>query len=138
MTKIMLMTVTGGDSDLSVGPWRRIVSVEDELEFIAQMRIFALQEIKQELAKDPSPVDDDIQAAILRSLKIRLTDTGLTEYPESHAEQAALYERMTKGDDGNNDSDPGPSLGGRPNVQGVLPSDSGNGESDVDEPLQIR
>ena len=94
MARIMLLTVTGGAKDFVVGPWRRIVSVQDEIEFLGTMRAIALKEIID--AINLKQVPEDIQAEMLRSLKLRLTDTGLTEFPESETEQAALYKRMNE------------------------------------------
>ena len=85
----MLLSVTGIPE-----PWQRLVSVEDEVAFLGQLRAIALKEIIDAMAEDKQPMDSEIQAEILRSLKVHLKDTGLTEFPESDAEQAALYKRM--------------------------------------------
>lgn len=96
MSKIMLMEVRGGIDEFRIAPWKRVVTITDEAEFIATMRIIALRELRT--AVENRAVSEDKQAEILRSLKIRLTDTGLTDFPESTEDQAKLYERMTCGE----------------------------------------
>jgi len=92
---IMLLSVTGIPE-----PWQRIVAVEDETEFLGHLRAIALKETVDALTDSNEPLLDeekaDVQADILRNLRIHLKDTGLTEFPESDAEQQALYERMSK------------------------------------------
>jgi hypothetical protein len=92
--KIMLLIVTGGAGEYTVGPWQRIVSVPDEIEFISTMRAVALKELIT--AINLNQVPEDMQAALLKSLKVKLVDTGLSAYPESEAEQVALYKRMNE------------------------------------------
>lgn len=96
--KVMLMTVTGEAGPHVIGPWRRIVSVEDEIEFLGMMRAVAIKEIAEALNAEPIQglSHDDVQAELLKALKIRLTDTGLTEYPDTPEAQAELYRRMTQ------------------------------------------
>lgn len=96
MSKIMFMEVRGGVEEFRILPWRRIVTVVDEDEFIAAMRLIAMREMKEAVENRSLP--EDIQADLIKSLKIRLTDTGLTDYPETPEEQAKLYERMTCGE----------------------------------------
>lgn len=88
----MLLSVTGIPE-----PWQRLVSVENEVDFLGHLRAIALKEIVDAITEDNKPMDADIQADILKGLKLSLTDMGLDEFPESHAEQAALYERMAHG-----------------------------------------
>ena len=65
----------------------------DETQTIAQMRKLALEELAREVRRNNIP--DEQQFSILRALRIKLTDTGLTEMPESEEERIALWEKMT-------------------------------------------
>jgi hypothetical protein len=97
--KIMLLTVTGGYGDYIVSPWRRIVSVEDEIQFLAAMRLVALQELQafmKTLTDDK--FKDEVEEKLLSSVKLRLTDLGLDVYPESPEEQARLYAKVLTGE----------------------------------------
>lgn len=100
--KVMLFTVTGGFGDYSVSTWRRIVSVEDEIQFLATMRLVALHELARFMENVPTNGDykakEDIAAGLMKSLRLRLFDLGLTEYPETPEEQAALYKRVLAGE----------------------------------------
>jgi len=93
MTKLMLLTVYGVDGDYSIGSWQRLVAVADETEFLGKMRAQALKELVDESGKGKIPEEDQVK--ILRSLRLRLTDTGLTDMPETDEERTALWERMT-------------------------------------------
>jgi hypothetical protein len=99
--KVMMLVVTGVAGAHSVGPWRRIVSVEDEVEFLGMMRAVAMKEIVDALNAAPVPglMNDDVQAELLKALRLKLIDTGLTEYPDTEQGQAELYKRMTQGDE---------------------------------------
>lgn len=101
--KVMLLTVTGGYGDHTVATWRRIVSVEDEVAFLAAMRLVALKELAKYMetvgTTDDYKYKDDLAAGLMKSLKLRLTDLGLSEYPETPEEQAALYKRVLTGED---------------------------------------
>jgi hypothetical protein len=93
MSKIMLLTITGGTETYSIGPARSLVSVQDDQEFLKSMRAIVLKKLIEESSAGSLP--DDQQAEVLRTLKLRLSDTGLTEWPETTEELNALYERMT-------------------------------------------
>lgn len=93
MSKLMLLTVYGVSSDYSIGTWQRLVSVSNEAEFLGTMRVKALKELIDE--GNAGHIPDDQQAIMLRSLRLRLTDTGLTDMPETEIERTALWERMT-------------------------------------------
>jgi hypothetical protein len=92
--KIMLLEVKGGTGDYVIGPYRRIVSVQDETEFLDTIRTLVLHEIID--AIETGKVKDHEQADILRSIKVRLTDTYLSEYPDTPEEQAAMYRKYTQ------------------------------------------
>ena len=89
----MLLTVYGVTPSHSIGSWQRLVSVNDEVEFLGTMRALALKELVDEIGK--GNVSDEDQAAILRALRLRLTDTGLADMPEDETERIALWEKMT-------------------------------------------
>lgn len=93
MTKLMLMSVYGVGQEYHINSWERLISVVDETQTIAQMRKLALEELAREVRRNNIP--DEQQFAVLRALRIRLTDTGLTEMPESEEERIALWEKMT-------------------------------------------
>lgn len=101
--KVMLLTVSGGGAgDYVINTWRRIVSVEDEIQFLATMRLIALKELAKFMETVPTGPDykmrDLIAQGLMKSLKLRLTDLGLTEYPESPEDQVALYRRVFTGE----------------------------------------
>jgi hypothetical protein len=94
MARIMLLEVSGGRGDYRVESFRRIVSVQNEEDFLATMRLNVLKEL-MEAVKDGTLTELE-QAGILHSIKTRLTDTGLVEYPQSTEEEAALYRRFSE------------------------------------------
>lgn len=94
MAKLMLMAVTGGIEGHLVGPIRRFVSVEVPEDFIAAMRVNLIHEV-QRLTK-AGELDDDKQAELIKSVRIRLMPTGLSDYPETYEAQAELYRRFTQ------------------------------------------
>lgn len=94
-SKLMLLTVYGVTPSHSIGSWQRLVSVNDEVEFLGTMRALALKELVDEIGK--GNVSDEDQAAILRALRLKLTDTGLKDMPETDEERNALWLRMTNG-----------------------------------------
>jgi len=93
MTKLMLLTVYGVGEDYSIGSWQRLVSVTDEAELLGSMRAAALKELAEEVGRGKIPEEDQVK--ILRALRLKLTDTGLTDMPETDEERTALWERMT-------------------------------------------
>lgn len=94
MARIMLLEVSGGRGDYRVESFRRIVSVQDEVEFLGTMRLNVLKELMAAV-KDGTLTELE-QAGILHSIKTRLVDTGLTEYPEDSQAEAELYRRFTE------------------------------------------
>lgn len=94
MAKIMLLEVSGGQGDYAVESFRRIVAVQDEADFLAGMRINVLKELMAAV-RDGSLTELE-QAGILHSIKTRLTDTGLTEYPDTPEAEAALYRKYAE------------------------------------------
>lgn len=95
MSKVYLLTVSAGTT-----LWQRMVSVQDTTEFLGIMRVAVLKEMKDNAIQ----LDADQQADFLRSLRLRLTDTGLAEMPETEEEQVALWNRMTNVDNDQNRS----------------------------------
>lgn len=91
--KLMLMCVYGVGGEYAIDPWERLVTVVDEIQTLAQMRVLALKELQEEVKRKQIP--DEEQFSILRALRIKLVDTGLTEMPESEEERIALWKRMT-------------------------------------------
>lgn len=69
-------------------PFKRLASVEDELEFIALMRLRCIQSI---IRAHP---DMPFTEAMLRSINVSLKDTGFTEYPETDKEAEDLLRRF--------------------------------------------
>jgi hypothetical protein len=61
------------------------------------MRIVALKELAAEVKRERIP--DEQQMNILRALRIKLIDTGLTEMPETEEERIALWAKMTNRDE---------------------------------------
>lgn len=81
-------------------PYRKLVSVEDPVRFLGIMRAKALKDQIDKLTEQPviNRFDsDDAQADIIRTLKVKLYETGLKEYPETDAEVEALYRRFDAG-----------------------------------------
>jgi hypothetical protein len=94
MAKIMILEVSGGRGDYRVEPFKRIVSVQDEVDFLGTMRLNVLKELMAAV-RDGSLTELE-QAGILHSIKTRLTDTGLTEYPDTPEAEAALYRKYAE------------------------------------------
>lgn len=79
----MMMSVEGG----GLQPYRRLLSIEDEIEMLGILRLNAIQQI---MGLD----EDDLQADALRTLKVKLKETGLTEYPETQEEIDEIFRRI--------------------------------------------
>lgn len=93
MAKVLMLQVTGG----GVPPYRKLVSVEDPTRFLGTLRAKALKDSIANVTFDPQGfANDDNQADILRTLKVKLFETGLKEYPETDAEVEAAYRRFDK------------------------------------------
>jgi hypothetical protein len=92
MARLLMLAVTGGNAP----PYRKLVSVEDPVRFLGIMRAKALKEQIDYVTNNyvPGQETEDVQADILRTLKVKLFETGLKEYPETDAEVEALYRRF--------------------------------------------
>lgn len=87
----MLLEVTLGDETT-----RRLVSVNDELQFIGTYRAAMLNSLAKPSGNNVLqflPKDDE-QAALIKSLRVHLKNTGFAELPETELEIAALYRRF--------------------------------------------
>lgn len=93
MAKLMLVSVYGVGGDYFIQPWQRLVTVVDELQTLAYMRTMALRELSSSIRIANIPEENQI--GILKALRVKLIDTGLTEMPESEADRIALWEKMT-------------------------------------------
>jgi hypothetical protein len=94
--KLMLLSVYGAGTEYHINSWERLITVLDEEQTLAQMRIVALKELAAEVKRERIP--DEQQMNILRALRIKLIDTGLTEMPETEEERIALWSKMTNRD----------------------------------------
>ena len=92
MSRLLILSITGG----SRTPVRKLVSVEDPIRYLGILRAKLVKEQIDYMAQNyiPSPETDNEQANFLRTLKVKLYDTGLSEYPETDAEVEALYRRF--------------------------------------------
>lgn len=94
MRKIMLLEAEGGNAFFKMEPFVRVVEVYgDPDEYLGQLQVAALLEIQEFLRNRPDLNTSDVQAELMRSLKFKLRDTGLDEYPE---DTAAVVEGMTQ------------------------------------------
>lgn len=89
MARPLMMVVTGG----TVPSYHKLVSVENPEQFIGYMRAKALKDQIDKLSSEPALPEDD-QANILRTLKVKLYDVGLDEYPETDTEVKEVYRRF--------------------------------------------
>lgn len=94
MAKIMLLEVSGGAGDYIVDSFRRIVAVQDDVDFLAAMRLNVLKELHASIVD--GTLTEREQTMILRSIKTHLTDTGLVEYPEDSQQEAELYRKFSQ------------------------------------------
>lgn len=95
MAKIMFISVTAGATENYCFPsMYRIAEVTDEVEYIGHMRARIVKALIDEALKGTFPGENIDQ--ILRTLRVKLQDTGLTEYPDTPEAEAALFERMTQ------------------------------------------
>lgn len=95
MSNVYMLTVTGGN----LPSYRKLVTVHDPLKFVAIMRSLSMRDQMDHLAHSyvPGQETDDVHADILRTLKVKLFETGLKEYPETDAEVEAAYRRFDAG-----------------------------------------
>jgi hypothetical protein len=90
LSKIMFVKVTAGVAGNYVfTPMYKIAEVNDEKEFLGHLRARILK-------KTLSEARGENVEHILNTLKIKLHDTGLTEYPDTPEAEALLFERMTQ------------------------------------------
>lgn len=95
MAKIMFISITAGATEKYCFPsMYRIAEVQDEQAFIGRLRARVLKALVNEAHKDTFPGENIDQ--ILRTLHVRVHNTGLTDYPETPEAEAALFERMTQ------------------------------------------
>ena len=97
MSRLCILTVSGGGSP----PYRKIVSVQDPIRFLGTMRAKELQhqlDVMSRTVWETPEAEADAQANLLRTLKVRLYETGLKDYPETDEGVEALYKRFDAGD----------------------------------------
>ena len=91
--KIMFIAITAGATENYCFPsMYRIAEVTDEVEYIGRVRARIIKALIDEAHQGTFPGENIDQ--ILRTLKVKLFDTGLTEFPETEVEHAALFERL--------------------------------------------
>ena len=94
MSRILMLAVVGGGEE----PYRRLVEVDDPVRYMGILRAKLLKEMIDRLNVSPTPIDiDDKQADALRTLKVKLYETGLTEYPDTEDEVSEIYRRFDAG-----------------------------------------
>src|ERR1700675_842038 len=94
MGKLKLLQVTGGAGDHVIGPYRRFVTVVNDMEFIGTVRAQILKDLID--AVQTGSMLDEEQAELLKSLRVRLYETGLDDYPETPEAQTELSKSFTK------------------------------------------
>ena len=94
MGRLKLLQVTGGAGDYVIGPYRRFVTVVNDMEFIGSVRAQVQKELIQTVLE--GGLQDNEQANLLSTLKVRLFETGLDDYPETPEAQNELYLRFTQ------------------------------------------
>lgn len=94
MAEILMLSVVGGGE----APYRRLVEVDDPVRYLGILRAKLLREMIGRINASPTPIDvDDRQADALRTLKVKLYRTGLTEYPDTEEEVSEIYRRFDAG-----------------------------------------
>ncbi len=88
MSRLLMLYVKGGSSE----PYYRLVSVEDPVRFLGIMRARVLKDQINKM--DENPLTDEAQANALRTLKVKLYETGYKDYPDTDEEVAKLYRRF--------------------------------------------
>jgi len=83
MPKIMILSVEGVDS-----PFTRLVSVDDKDEFLGTIRMSLVKDILDTCTLKLA--NEEVILDAISRIKISLTDTGLTEYPETVEEVQAV------------------------------------------------
>lgn len=97
LTKIMILCITGGTVDKFIfHPSYLIVEVIDPVELIGRIRMRVLKQLIDGALKGDFPESQIDQ--MLRTMKVQLVDTGLTEYPETPEAEAALIRKYTMPD----------------------------------------
>jgi hypothetical protein len=94
-----MLSVSGGGKP----PYRKLVSVEDPARYLGIIRAKMVHDLIDYVAQNfvPGQETDDVQAEALRTLKVKLYETGLEDYPETDAEVEALYRRFDAGNQKN-------------------------------------
>ena len=101
-TKVMVLEVTGGCvEDFVFTPIYRIVEVIDPTEFIGRIRARILLRLIEYAQKGVLP-EDKIDKMMI-TVKVKLYDTGLTSYPETPEEEAALLSAWIQPKDSNSE-----------------------------------
>ena len=93
VVRLLMMTVAGGVQT----PYHKLVTVDDPMRLIAFVRARMLAEYVKKLSHIPvlpPELQDEVNEEVLRSLKVKIYETGLNEYPETDAEVEALYKRF--------------------------------------------
>lgn len=93
--RIMLMMASGGNEHFTMKPIKQLVEVymaPDE--FMGIMRVNALKEIIELLEQNPLFNTSDMQLELLRSLKLRLVNTDLKEFPEDPLEYSVIVRAL--------------------------------------------
>ena len=95
MSKIMFISITAGATENYCFPSiYRIAEVTDEVEYIGRVRARIIKALIDEAHQGTFPGENIDQ--ILRTLKVKMFDTGFTEYPDTPEGEVELFERMTQ------------------------------------------
>jgi len=84
---IMLLTITGIPD-----PWQRVVSVKDMDEAYEMVGLIRAIELKMLIPDNPETVPTELE--YMKTLKVKMKDTGLSEYPESEEELKLVLGRL--------------------------------------------
>lgn len=95
MPQILMLTVTGGGRPY----FRKIVSVEDPTRFLGHIRARVLKEQIDEVSSAhwvTAQQRENYQAEQLRTLKVKLYELNLKDYPETDTEVEEVYRRFDR------------------------------------------
>lgn len=87
MSRLKMMQVTGSAGTYTMDA-HRLVTVLNELDLIAVVRLQAMKEAQKYL------LTEEQQADLIGTLRVRLYDTGLDEYPDDNAVVRDLYRKF--------------------------------------------
>jgi hypothetical protein len=90
--KIMMLTVSGGTETHLIAPVHSLVAVQDDEEFLRGARAAA----RQNLLNDATDMTVAQRTELIATLKISLTDSGLTKWPLSGYAIEKLLEKMKR------------------------------------------